>query len=155
MPQGGARWLSEEQEKDVQEGIAIGTWHATMTNGGTMNAKDLDFFKDLLLTQRAEILNRTDAFNGGSAIESTGQGDEGDQAISEMSLSMTLRLQERQTQLLMKIDHALGKIEDGSFGLCEQCEEQLNISRLKARPVATLCIACKEEQELRVSPSLW
>lgn len=112
-----------------------------------MTAKDLKFFRELLLFQRGEILNKNDSFKGESVIESTGQGDEGDLAVSELSLSMTLRLQERQTQLLMKIDHALGKIEEGSFGLCEQCEEALNINRLRARPVATLCISCKEEQE--------
>lgn len=112
-----------------------------------MKANDLHFFKELLLQQRTEILNKSEAFKSESAIESTGQGDEGDLAASELNLSLTLRLQERQTQLLQKIDRALGKIEEGSFGLCEQCEEPLNVNRLKARPVATLCIACKEEQE--------
>lgn len=112
-----------------------------------MTSRELQFFKDQLLTQRAEILNKADHVKSGPIVESTGQGDEGDMAVSELSLSMTLRLQERQTQLLVKIDHALGKIEEGSFGLCEQCEEPLNINRLRARPVATLCIACKEEQE--------
>ncbi len=112
-----------------------------------MKAKELQFFRDLLLTQRAEILNKTDALKSDSTIVSTGQGDEGDMAVSELSLTMTLRLQERQTQLLVKIDHTLGKMEEGSFGLCEQCEEALTVNRLKARPVATLCLACKEEQE--------
>jgi DnaK suppressor protein len=112
-----------------------------------MKAKDLQFFKELLLQQRSEILNKADSFHTDSIIESAGSGDEGDLAVSELNLSMSLRLQERQTQLLQKIDHALAKIDEGSFGLCEQCEEPLNINRLKARPVATLCIACKEEQE--------
>lgn len=112
-----------------------------------MQVKDLVFFKELLLKQRTDILNKAESFKTDSAIESTGQGDEGDLAVSEQNLSMTLRLQERQTQLLQKIDRALGKIDDGSFGLCEQCEEPLNLNRLMARPVATLCISCKEEQE--------
>ncbi len=114
-----------------------------------MKAKDVQYFKELLLKQRSEILNKTDSIKGEAPIESTGQGDEGDLAVSELTLSITLRLQERQTHLLQKIDRALGKIEEGSFGLCEQCEEALAINRLKARPVATLCIACKEEQESR------
>lgn len=112
-----------------------------------MKATEVQHFKDILLKQRSEILNKTEMFKGESPIESTGQGDEGDMAASELSLSLTLRLQERQTQLLQKIDRALGKIDEGSFGLCEQCEEPLNVNRLLARPVATLCIACKEEQE--------
>ncbi len=114
-----------------------------------IKSKEMQFFRDQLLTQRAELLNKSDRFKSGTIAESTGQGDEGDMAVSELSLSMTLRLQERQTQLLQKIDHALGKIEEGSFGLCEQCEEPLNLNRLRARPVATLCIACKEDQEDR------
>jgi DnaK suppressor protein len=114
-----------------------------------MNTTDLQFFKELLLNQRSEILNKTDAFRSEAAIEVAIQGDEGDLAVSENTLAMTLRLQERQTQHLQKIDYALGKIEDGSFGLCEQCEEPLQKNRLIARPVANLCIACKEEQESR------
>jgi DnaK suppressor protein len=114
-----------------------------------MNSNELQMFKDLLLKQRSEILNKADSFRNESSIETTAQGDEGDLAVSELSLSMSLRLQERQTQLLQKIDRALGKIEDGSFGLCEQCDEPLHINRLIARPVANLCIACKEEQENR------
>jgi DnaK suppressor protein len=112
-----------------------------------MKSADLRFFKELLIKQRSEILNKADSFKHDSIMESSAQGDEGDLAVSELSLSISLRLQERQAHLLQKIDRALGKIEEGSFGLCEQCEEELNINRLKARPVATLCISCKEEQE--------
>lgn len=114
-----------------------------------MTTTDFQYFRELLLKQRAEILNKTDAVKGESLVESTGSGDEGDLAVSELTLSITLRLQERDTQLVQKIDRALGKIEEGSFGLCEQCEEELAFNRLKARPVASLCISCKEEQESR------
>lgn len=114
-----------------------------------MIAKDLQFFRELLLKQRADVLNKTDHVKGEPLIDSTAQGDEGDLAVSELTLSLTLRLQERDAHLVQKIDRALGKIEEGSFGLCEQCEEELAVNRLKARPVATLCIACKEEQESR------
>lgn len=114
-----------------------------------MNATELQSFKELLLQQRGEILNKTEAFRNESVIETTAQGDEVDLAVSETHLSLSLRIRERDTQLLQKIDRALGKIEEGSFGLCEQCEEALPINRLFARPVATLCISCKEEQENR------
>jgi DnaK suppressor protein len=112
-----------------------------------MRVSELQFFKEILLTQKSEILNKSDSFKTAASVESTAQGDEGDLAVSELNLSLSLRLRERQTQLLQKIDRALGKFEEGSFGLCEQCEEPLQMARLKARPVATLCIACKEEQE--------
>ncbi len=112
-----------------------------------MRANELQFFKELLLGQKSEILNKSDFFKTAATVESTSQGDEGDLAVSEVSLSLSLRLRERETQLLQKIDRALSKFEEGSFGLCEQCEEPLHVARLKARPVATLCVACKEEQE--------
>ena len=114
-----------------------------------MKANDLHFFKQTLLVQRSEILNKSDALPSTSPMESVGKGDEGDLASTEVSLSLSLRLRERQAHMLQQIDHALSKIDVGSFGLCEQCEETLNINRLRARPVATLCIACKEEQESR------
>lgn len=114
-----------------------------------MDGSEVQFFKELLLKQRGEILNKTLALRHEAAIETTGQGDEGDLAVSEQSLVMTLRLQERDGHHLQKIDRTLGKIEEGSFGLCEQCEEPLQKNRLMARPVADLCVACKEEQESR------
>jgi DnaK suppressor protein len=114
-----------------------------------VKATELQSFKELLLKQRAEILNKTDAVRGEAIIETTSSGDEVDLAVSELNLSLSLRLRERDTHLLQKIDRALAKIEEGSFGLCEQCEEPLQVNRLIARPVATLCIACKEEQESR------
>ena len=110
-----------------------------------MTTRQLTFFRDVLLNQRSEILNKVDGIT--DSVESTGRGDEGDQAASELTLSVSLRLQERSRQLLQKIDRALSKIDGGSFGLCEQCEENLNLNRLKARPVAALCVACQEEQE--------
>ena len=120
-----------------------------ITGGFIVIASEVQFFKELLLKQRAEILNKTAALRTETAMEATGQGDEGDLAVSEQSLSLTLRLQERDGQHLLKIDRTLGKIEEGSFGLCEGCEEPLQKNRLLARPVANLCVACKEEQESR------
>jgi DnaK suppressor protein len=114
-----------------------------------MEATELQFFKELLLNQRAEILNKTASVRNEASIEATGQGDEGDLAVSEQTLAMTLRLQERNGNNLQKIDHTLAKIDEGSFGLCEQCEEELPKNRLLARPVANLCVACKEDQESR------
>ena len=105
------------------------------------------FFKDLLLVQRTDLLNKASGVGSTQPMESTGKGDEGDLAATELNLSLSLRLHERQTQMIQKIDRALSKIEVGSFGLCEQCDEFLNVNRLKARPIADLCIACKEEQE--------
>lgn len=114
-----------------------------------MNTTELQYFKELLLNQRSDILNSADAFKEESLAEKDVQGDEGDLAANELNLNLSLRLHERQAHLLSKIDQALARIDNHTFGLCEQCEEELTVPRLKARPVATLCIACKEEQERR------
>ena len=58
-----------------------------------------------------------------------------------------LRIRDRERKLISKIDKALDRIEDGTFGICEECGEEITEGRLKARPVTTFCIGCKEEQE--------
>ena len=73
--------------------------------------------------------------------------DEIDLASSEYAQSMIFRLRDREKFLLAKIDKALARIENGTFGICERCEEEISVKRLDARPVTTLCIRCKEEQE--------
>jgi DnaK suppressor protein len=60
-----------------------------------------------------------------------------------------LRMRDRERKLLSKIDEAVARIQDGSYGLCEECGGAIGIERLKARPVTTLCIDCKSSQEAR------
>ena len=73
--------------------------------------------------------------------------DEIDLASSEYAQSMVFRLRDREKFLLKKIERALLRIDDGTFGVCERCEEPISPKRLEARPVTTLCIRCKEDQE--------
>ena len=73
--------------------------------------------------------------------------DEIDSASSESELAFIGRLREREGALIKKIDRALRKIEEGTYGRCLSCEEDIGIARLKARPVADLCIDCKSQQE--------
>ena len=70
-----------------------------------------------------------------------------DTASSEVNLQFTGRLREREQGLLAKIDQALAKIDQGEYGDCVMCGEAIGLARLKARPVAELCIECKSEQE--------
>ena len=109
-----------------------------------MRIKEIRLFQELLLRQRTELINKVSTNDCNSIDE---RGDECDIANKESSLSLGFRLKERNGILLQKVDHALARIENGSFGQCEVCEEPLSIERLKARPFATLCIACKEDQE--------
>lgn len=80
-------------------------------------------------------------------IEADERMDEVDQASSEYMQAFSFRLRGRERFLLGKIEHALKKMDEGEYGLCEECEEQISLKRLHARPEAQLCIQCKEAQE--------
>lgn len=113
-----------------------------------MRAKEMERFKKMLLSQKGELLNNSKRLIQEEAIHSPDDlADEADLASSEVNQSLALRLRDRERVLLQKIEHALSKIENGTFGTCEECEEPIEPKRLEARPVANLCIACKEEQE--------
>ncbi len=71
----------------------------------------------------------------------------GDQASAEIDRNFMLKLRGRERHLLKKIDEAIEKIESGEYGICEVCGEEISIQRLEARPVTTMCIECKTEQE--------
>jgi len=71
----------------------------------------------------------------------------GDQASAEIDRNFMLKLKGRERKLLKKIDEAIEKIDNGTYGICENCGEEINIKRLEARPVTTMCIECKTEQE--------
>ena len=74
--------------------------------------------------------------------------DEIDQASMESDRVLMLRIKERERKLIFKIKDALGRFEDGTFGICEECGEEIPTKRLMARPVTSLCIECKREQEV-------
>ncbi len=80
-------------------------------------------------------------------ISSDERMDEVDQASSESMQAFSIRLRGRERFLMGKIETALRKIDDATFGLCEDCEEPISLKRLQARPEAQLCIQCKEAQE--------
>lgn len=119
-----------------------------MTERGALSAKELKRFKKTLEDSRKAVIdNARKTMEEESNFDTDDLPDEIDQASSEYAQSMTFRLRDREKFLLKKIDKALARIEDGTFGTCERCEEPINLKRLEARPVTTLCIRCKEEQE--------
>jgi len=73
--------------------------------------------------------------------------DLGDQATAEIDRNFMLRLRGRERKLLKKIEDAIDRIDQGTFGICDKCGEDINIKRLEARPVTTMCIDCKTQQE--------
>jgi len=119
-----------------------------MAEKGHLTQKDLKRFKKTLEESRESILaNARKTMEEESNFDTDDLPDEIDQASSEYAQSMVFRLRDREKFLLKKIDKALHRIEDGTFGICERCEEPIAQKRLEARPVTTLCIRCKEEQE--------
>lgn len=113
-----------------------------------MEAKDLKRFQTMLEESRQNLLQSAKrTLLEESTFDTDDLPDEIDLASSEYTQSMVFRLRDREKFLLRKIDRALERIKEGTFGICERCEEEINIKRLEARPVTTLCIRCKEEQE--------
>jgi DnaK suppressor protein len=105
-------------------------------------------FKGLLESKRDEILKKAkQTLNDDMSLDTNDLPDEMDLASSEYLQSFTFRLRGREKSFLDKIERALQKIEEGTFGACEECEEEIQIKRLEARPETTLCIRCKEDQE--------
>jgi DnaK suppressor protein len=122
---------------------------AVATRGGsTVNQKDLKKFKKKLEDdKRALLASARKTLTEEAAFDTDDLPDEIDLASSEYTQSMVFRLRDREKFLLKKIDDALTRIENGTYGVCEICEEEISIKRLEARPVTTMCIRCKEEQE--------
>ena len=113
-----------------------------------MRKRDLDKFKKILVEQREQLVgNAKKAVTGEIHLDPDDFPDEIDAASSEVNLAFQGRLRERERGLLAKIEEALQKIEQGVYGECESCGEEIGLKRLEARPVAELCIDCKSEQE--------
>src|SRR5919197_1369179 len=115
---------------------------------GILNQKDLKRFKKMLEDSKLALLQSAKkTLMEESNFDTDDLPDEIDLASSEYAQSMVFRLRDREKFLLKKIDKALQRIDDGTFGVCERCDEEISPKRLEARPVTTLCIRCKEEQE--------
>lgn len=113
-----------------------------------LNKKELKKFQEMLEEKRRQVLDRArKTLSEDMTLDTNDLPDEMDLASSEYIQSFEFRLRGREKILLTKLDLALKKIEDGSFGTCELCEEQIGRKRLEARPETSLCIRCKEDQE--------
>ncbi len=113
-----------------------------------MRKRDLEQCRTLLLEQRERILgNEGRVLSGELDIDPDDFPDEIDTAVAESSLSFSGQLWGRERRLLNKIEKTLEKIDQGTYGKCEGCGDEIEARRLAARPVASLCIACKDEQE--------
>ena len=113
-----------------------------------MKKKDLERFKKILQERRKAIVDSAENMREeGIGFEQADLPDEVDLASTETGQAMNLRLHDRELTLLKKIDKTMKKIDAGEFGICESCGDEIGVKRLEARPVAQVCIRCKEEME--------
>ncbi len=113
-----------------------------------MEEKQLNNFRRVLITHKEELLRKAKrTLYEEAAFDTNDLPDEIDLASSEYNQSLVFRLRDREKILLRKIDKSLGKIDNGDYGICEGCGEDISNRRLEARPVTNLCIRCKEEEE--------
>lgn len=113
-----------------------------------LSDKQLEAFTKLLNDKRQLLFQQAqETLSNEMVLSPDDRFDEVDQASSEYMQAFSFRLRGRERHLMNKIEIALRKIEDGTYGVCEECEEPISTRRLEARPEAPLCIQCKEAQE--------
>lgn len=114
-----------------------------------MDKEQLELFRTQLLLKKQEILTDAGKTMSEMTDQTTNVPDPNDRATLESGRSFELRIRDRERRLLSKIDEAIVRIDDGTYGVCEDCSEEIGLKRLEARPVTTLCIDCKTIQETR------
>jgi len=114
-----------------------------------MNDRQREYFRQKLLAWREEILKESKETLQHLQDESANHADIADRASSETDRAIELRARDRQRKLISKINAALQRIEDGTYGYCEETGEPIGLKRLDARPIATLSIEAQERHERR------
>ncbi len=114
-----------------------------------MDKEKLEQFRAILTKRFRELVADAEKTVSGMTGEKASFPDPTDRAFLESERNFLLRIRDRERKLILKIRDALKRVEDGTFGICEICGEEISEKRLKARPVTTLCIECKEEQETK------
>jgi len=112
-----------------------------------MNKDVAEEFRQILQDQMDQLLRDADKTVSDMTDEKTNFPDPTDRASLESDRNFELRIRDRERKLINKIREAMERLEAGEFGICEECGEEIGKARLKARPVTTLCIDCKTEQE--------
>jgi DnaK suppressor protein len=112
-----------------------------------MDTEKKEYFRAILLEEMRTLLEEAGKTVSEMTADNTNFPDPNDRATQESDRTFELRIRDRERKLINKIKEALERIEDDTFGICEMCGEEISEARLKARPVTTLCIDCKTEQE--------
>jgi DnaK suppressor protein len=114
-----------------------------------MNERQADYFRQKLLRWKEEILRESKSTLQHLQDDNQNHPDFADRASSETDRSIELRARDRQRKLISKIDAALQRIDDGTYGFCEETGEPISLKRLDARPIATLSVEAQERHERR------
>ena len=112
-----------------------------------MKKREREFFKTLLTQWRKDLLGQADGIFSMLTDPYENLADMTDRASFDTDRNFMLRIRDRERKLINKINKALERIDNETYGICEACSDKISTKRLKARPVTTLCIECKTRQE--------
>lgn len=114
-----------------------------------MEPDRVEFFRALLQSRLDELVGEAHSTMSNLSEGEDTYADPTDRATAESDLNFLLRIRDRERKLIQKIQEAMQRLEEGTYGICESCGEEIGDKRLEARPVTTQCIDCKSEAELR------
>ena len=112
-----------------------------------MKNSDLEYFRKMLIRWKEDLSKHVDTTITNLQEPTARAIDPVDQASFETTRDFTLRIRDRESKLISKINRSLARIEEGTFGICYMCGEDISLKRLKARPVTNYCITCKSKIE--------
>lgn len=130
-------------------GVVLPPDYRPSENEPFMNERQREYFRRKLLAWKEDILRESRATIENLQADTQQHSDLADRASSETERSLELRTRDRQRKLISKIDAAMRRIEEGSYGFCEETGEPITIRRLEARPIATLSLEAQERHERR------
>ena len=139
---------SESSEKNVEmETVLLPDGYMPSQDEEFMNPYQREYFRLKLLRWRAELLDEANQTIANLSTESLHKPDQMDRAQIESNAALDLRTRDRERKLIQKIEAALRRIDDGTYGYCSETDEPISISRLQARPIASMTLHAQERHE--------
>ena len=132
-----------------EAGVSLPAGYRPGDNEPFMNERQRAFFRQKLIAWRSEILEQTRVTLAGLHEDTSQHADIADRATSETDKALELRARDRQRKLVAKIESALSRLDEGTYGYCEDTGEPIGLKRLEARPIATLSLEAQERHERR------
>jgi len=144
-----AKKTARKARSDLMSGPIHGiSPYKTARGEDYMSSEQLEHFRDILLSWKRELMNEVDRTLHHMQDEAANFPDPNDRATQESEFGLELRTRDRERKLLRKINSALARIDEGTYGYCEETGEEIGLKRLEARPVATLCLEAQERREM-------